>query len=64
MCENSASQIVFELIMKEENNEERRKKLMAEIEKLFMNFPFGLDSKNREAFNPKFTQLKNNILEL
>ena len=37
--------------------------LVTEMEKLMADTPMGLDVKSREAFTPKFNQLKNFLIE-
>ena len=60
----NAPNVMAELITKEERNEERKKKIMLEMEKLFTGLTQGLESKSREAFNSKFTALKTFIFDL
>jgi hypothetical protein len=39
---------MFELIMKEEKNDERKNKLLSEVDKMLSGMANGLDSKARE----------------
>lgn len=52
------------MILKEEKDNDRKQKLLEEMEKLLTNLPIGLDAKNREAFNPKFSALKTFLLDM
>ena len=52
------------MINKEERNDERKQKILQEVDKLLTGLPMGLDTKNREAFNSKFNVLKGFLFEL
>lgn len=49
--------------MREEKNETRKQKLAMEIDQLLTGLTFNLDTKARENFNPKFSSLKNFLVE-
>ena len=60
----NASKIMFEIIIKEEKSEDRKQKIVQEVEKMFTGMLPSLDSKSREIFNSKFTSLKSLLLEM
>ncbi len=60
----NASKIMYDMIVKEEKTEDRRNKILTELEKLFSGLPPTLDTKSREVFNGKFTALKSFLFDL
>eukprot|EP00347_Sterkiella_histriomuscorum_P000570 403375338 len=66
MCEQQtvASQIFYEVILREEKNDARKQKLAQEIEQLLTGIQFNLDTRARESFNSKFSVLKNFLVEV
>ena len=59
-----ASQIMYDIIIKEEKSDERKQKILSEVEKLFIGLAASLDSRSREQFNTRFTALKTFIFDL
>lgn len=53
-----------EIVVKEENNEERKQIINAELEKMLGGMIPGLDSKAREVFNSKFSSFKTFLSEV
>ncbi len=65
MCDiTNASKIIFDLIMSEEKNLEIQQKLLIEVEKFLKDLPMGLESRNRDQFNTKFSPLRKFLEEL
>jgi hypothetical protein len=65
LCEPAnAQKIMYEVILKEEKSEERKQKLLAEVDKLLNGMLPGLDSKAREQFNSRFSAIKATIIEM
>lgn len=60
----NASKIIYDMIVKEEKNEERKQKILKEIEKLLIGLNPSLDTKSREAFNSRYSELKTFLFEL
>ena len=50
--------------MQEEKSDDRKQKLLQEMQNLFNGFPMSLDSKGREQFNSKYNALKNFIFDI
>ena len=59
-----ASQVMYEVIVKEERNEERRQKILGEVEKLLTGLGASLDSRAREQFNARFTVFKQFLFDI
>ena len=55
---------MYELISREEKSPVRLERLIEELKKLFTDLPMALDSKGRDSFNPKYTQIKNFIFDI
>jgi len=55
---------MYELVVKEEKNEERRQLIITELEKMFSGMQPSLDAKAREGFNSKFTAFKTFLFDL
>ena len=55
---------MYELVIKEEKNEERKQMILTELEKLFNGMQPSLDAKAREGFNSKFTAFKTFLFDL
>ena len=55
---------MYELISREEKSPVRLERLIEELKKLFTDMPMALDSKGRDSFNPKYTQIKNFIFDI
>jgi hypothetical protein len=56
---------MFDMIVSNETkNEDRKQKMIVEVQKLFNGLPGNLDSRSRELFNSKFTALKSFIFDL
>lgn len=64
MNEGQAPQTLLEVIMTNEHKEERQKQLLETIEEMLSGVQPSLDMKSRDAFNPKFNQLKNLIYDV
>ena len=55
---------MYDIIIKEEKSDERKQKILSEVEKLFIGLTASLDSRSREQFNTRFTALKTFIFDL
>jgi hypothetical protein len=55
---------MYEMIINEEKSEDRKQKILSEIEKLFSGLTQSLEAKSREQFNSKFTSFKTFLFEL
>jgi len=55
---------MFDVIVKEERNEERRQKILSEVEKLLTGVTTSLDSRSREQFNSRFTNFKSFLFDI
>lgn len=60
----NASKIMCDVVIKEEKSEDRRQRILGEIEKLFHELYPSLETKGREQFNTKFNNLRNFITDL
>lgn len=60
----NALKIIYELIMNEEKNEERKQKMLSEVQKLFEGMTTSLDARAREALTTKFNAFKAFVFEL
>jgi hypothetical protein len=55
---------MYDLIIKEEKVDDRKQKLLVEVDKLLNGLAPGLDGKAREQFNTRFTAIKATIFEM
>jgi hypothetical protein len=55
---------MYEMVMTEEKSEERKQKILIEIEKMFSGLAPSLEAKGREQFNSKFTSFKSFLFDL
>lgn len=59
-----ASQVMYEVIVKEERKEDRRQLILAEVEKLLTGLGTSLDSRARDQFNARFTVFKQFLFDI
>lgn len=60
-----AQQVMYEMIVAEEKSEERKARMLTELEKLFTGLQANsLDVRARENFNNKFTAFKSFLFDM
>jgi hypothetical protein len=64
MSDSQSQAIIFEIVAREEKQLERRDKIVDQLRKMFTDFPMGLDSKHRDIFNVRFSEMKKQVLDI